>query len=54
MTILSVILQVQQAPSNNAADIFFKHDPTGAGMTIIATTVVFIALALLYIVFKFI
>lgn len=47
-----VILQVQQAVKTTAADEFFKHDPTGIGMTIIATTIVFSALILLYVVFK--
>jgi Na+-transporting methylmalonyl-CoA/oxaloacetate decarboxylase gamma subunit len=47
-----VILQVQQAVKMTAAEEFFQHDPTGIGMTIIASSIVFSALLLLYLVFK--
>jgi len=50
--ILLVLLQAQQGAAHLAADEFLKHDPTGIGMTVIATTIVFASLILLYLVFK--
>jgi hypothetical protein len=39
-------------PKATAADQFVKYDPTGVGMSLIAMSVVFIGLALLYFFFK--
>jgi hypothetical protein len=54
--IFSLILQAQTGgrAMSKAAEEFGKMDPSGIVMSLIAMTVVFIALALLYITFKYV
>ena len=54
MNTLIVLLQTTVPVKTDAAEEFLKQDPTGLGMTIIATSVVFSALAILYFSFKFV
>ena len=43
---------LQQPVSHKAAEEFVKLDPYGIGMTLVAMTVVFLSLLILYITFK--
>lgn len=53
MNLTGLLLQVQAEPVHKAAEEFKIMDPTGIGMTVIAMTVVFIVLAIIYLVFKY-
>ena len=48
---LSVILQASE-PAHESAKKFSELDPVGVGMTVIAMSVVFLSLILLYLTFK--
>lgn len=47
-----ILLQQTAEPAHEAAKKFAELDPVGIGMTVIAMSVVFLALIMLYLVFK--
>jgi Na+-transporting methylmalonyl-CoA/oxaloacetate decarboxylase gamma subunit len=54
MNIATIILQAQvPVATHAAADAFKEMDPFGIGMTLIAMTVVFSVLAIIYLTFKY-
>lgn len=53
MNLTTIILQTQVPASHAAADTFKAMDPYGIGMTIIAMTIVFSVLAIIYLTFKY-
>jgi glutaconyl-CoA/methylmalonyl-CoA decarboxylase subunit delta len=53
MNLATILLQVQPPQVHEAAEKFKVMDPTGVGMTVIAMTVVFVVLAIIYLTFKY-
>jgi Na+-transporting methylmalonyl-CoA/oxaloacetate decarboxylase gamma subunit len=52
-----ILLQTQPIPApvvHKGAEEFVKLDPTGIGMTVIAMTIVFTVLAVIYLTFKYV
>lgn len=49
---MTTLFLLQQPISHKAADEFVKLDPYGVGMTLVAMTVVFLSLIILYLTFK--
>lgn len=52
LRINEILVYIDTIPRVTSGEEFAKFDPRGAGMTVIAMGVVFIALALLYLIFK--
>jgi len=55
MTLISILLQVQSLETTHQAAADFKRmDPYGLGMAIIAMTIVFTVLAIIFLIYKYI